>query len=226
MRISVVIPTLNEAATIVGSLRSLAAQRPDELVVADASSPDGTADLARRAGVRVVQSPRGRGVQMNRGAGVTTGEVLLFLHADCRLAPGALDVLRQFVACHPAVPGGCFRMKVDSPRPIYHLIDAAADLRAGVFGIPYGDQGIFATREAFTRLGGFPELPLLEDVHFSLRLKRLGRIALIPSRIHVSSRRWEACGPIRQTLRNWILTASAALGVSPRTLAPFYPVIR
>jgi rSAM/selenodomain-associated transferase 2 len=226
MRVSVVIPTLNEATTIVSALSSLADQGADEVVVADASSPDGTAALACRWGATVVDSPRGRGVQQNRGAAVTSGDVLVFLHADCRLESGALDGMRRALRRHPRVPGGCFRMRVDASRPVYRAIESAADIRAGFLGIPYGDQGIFARRWAFERVGGFPELPLMEDVFFSLRLRRLGRMLVAPQRILVSSRRWERRGVLQQSLANWFLTASAALGVPTRRLARHYPVIR
>jgi rSAM/selenodomain-associated transferase 2 len=226
VRISVVIPTLDEAGTIVATLRRLREQGADEVVVADGGSRDATAELARGEGVRVVLAPRGRGSQQNRGAAATTGEVLVFLHADCWLEPGTLAALRRFVADHPRVPGGCFRMRVEAEEPIFRLIDAAAHLRAGVFGVPYGDQGIFATRGAFSRVGGFPEIALMEDVFLSLHLRRLGRLALLPARIHVSPRRWRRQGVCRQTLRNWCLTLSATCGIPPRLLSPFYPIVR
>ncbi|RUL88085.1 TIGR04283 family arsenosugar biosynthesis glycosyltransferase [Tautonia sociabilis] len=224
--VSVVIPTLQEAGEIRSCLEHLAAQGADEVVVADADSPDGTADLARSAGVRVVSSPRGRGIQQNRGAAATSGDVLLFLHADCRLDPGGIACLRRFVSRCPKVPGGCFRMRVDGPEAGFRAIDAAAHLRAGLIGLPYGDQGIFVPRPVFDRIGGFPEVPLMEDVFLALRLRRLGRIALLPSRIHVSPRRWRRHGLLGQSLRNWGLTAAAAAGVPTEVLARFYPMVR
>jgi rSAM/selenodomain-associated transferase 2 len=226
MRISVIIPTLNESATIVTSLKRLRAQEADEVIVADASSGDGTAELARAEGVLVIDCPRGRGIQQNRGAAAATGEILLFLHADCGLEPGAIAGLRLFMGRHPKVPGGCFRMRVDSAHPLFRTIDLAADLRAGLIGIPYGDQGIFLRRSFFDSLGGFPEIPIMEDVYMSLQLRRSGRVAVLPHRILVSPRRWTHRGILRQTLRNWLLTAAAALGVSTRTLSRFYPDVR
>jgi rSAM/selenodomain-associated transferase 2 len=225
-RISVVIPTLDEAGTIVATLRRLAEQGADEVVVADGGSRDSTVALARGEGVRVVPAPRGRGSQQNRGAAATTGEILLFLHADCWLEPGSLAALRRFVADHPRVPGGCFRMRVEAIEPIFRLIDAAAHLRVAILGIPYGDQGIFATRDAFACAGGFPEIALMEDVFLSLSLRRPGRLALLPARIHVSPRRWHRQGILSQTVRNWCLTLSAACGIPPRLLARFYPIVR
>lgn len=224
--ISVVIPTLDEAGTIVATLRRLAGQGADEVVVVDGGSRDETAALARGERVRVVSAPRGRGVQQNRGAAATTGDVLLFLHADCWLDPGALTALRRFIAANPRVPGGCFRMRVAAVAPSFRIIDTAAQFRAGLLGIPYGDQGIFVLRSVFARVGGFPAVALMEDVILALALRRRGRLAVLPPRIHVSPRRWQHQGILRQTLRNTCLILSAALGVPPRILERFYPVVR
>jgi rSAM/selenodomain-associated transferase 2 len=224
--VSVIIPTLNEAATIGTCLGALGAQDTDEVILVDADSTDGTSGLAAGRCTQVLRSPRGRGIQMNRGAAVATGDILLFLHADCRPQPGALAALRAFVRRNPRIPGGCLRMRIDGPSWLYRCIDAAAHIRAGVLGLPYGDQALFVTRRAFERAGGFPETPLMEDVQIALRLRRLGRLALLPVRLDVSDRRWRAQGILRQTLRNWILTALAALGVPAATLARHYPVIR
>jgi rSAM/selenodomain-associated transferase 2 len=226
LRISVVIPTLNEASTIVTCLKRLAEQGPDEIVVADASSPDGTAGLAAPHCTRVVTAPRGRGVQQNRGASAASGEILLFLHADCWLDPGALARLRRFVARNPRVPGGCFRMLVEDVDPRFRAIDTAADLRAAFLGIPYGDQGLFVPRWAFTQSGGFPETPLMDDVLLALRLRRLGRLVVLGPRIHVSPRRWKHQGLFRQSIRNWALTALALVGTPTDILARHYPTIR
>jgi rSAM/selenodomain-associated transferase 2 len=222
----VVVPTYNEAATIARTLERLAHQGADEVVVVDGASADGTAALAAAGGARVVTSPRGRGVQQNRGAAVASGDVLLFLHADCWLEAGAVAALRRFVGRHPRVPGGCFRMRVEAPERAFRAIDAAGHLRAGVLGLPYGDQGLFVPRWAFDRVGGFPETRLMEDLLLARELRRLGRLALLPARIYVSPRRWRHQGLLRQTLRNWALTAAAALGVGTETLARFYPVVR
>ncbi|HEV3121663.1 MAG TPA: TIGR04283 family arsenosugar biosynthesis glycosyltransferase [Isosphaeraceae bacterium] len=226
MRVSVVIPTWNEAGVIVSCLSKLAEQGADEVIVADGTSPDGTASLAGPLCTRVVSGPRGRGAQQNLGAAAASGDVLLFLHADCWLAPGAITLLRNFLRRHPRSPGGCFRMRVADPDPRFRLIDAAADLRAGLLGIPYGDQGLWVPRWAFERAGGFPETLLMDDVLLALRLRQLGRLALLRPSIHVSPRRWKYQGLLRQSFRNWTLTALAALGVHPNTLSRYYPMIR
>jgi rSAM/selenodomain-associated transferase 2 len=223
MRVSVIVPTLEEAATIVSTLGRLRSQACEEVIVVDASSPDGTARLARERGAIVIDSPRGRGVQQNLGASRARGDAIVFLHADCWLEPGSLAGLRSFLARHPRVPAGCFRMRVEAEHLLYRWIDAAAHLRAGVFGIPYGDQGIFVRRRAFEQVGGFPEVALMEDVGIALKLRRLGRLAVLPHRIHVSARRWQQYGIVRQSVRNWSLTAAAALGIPPETLACYYP---
>lgn len=226
MSVSVVIPTLNEAGTIGECLERLKAQGAVEVVVADAGSPDGTAAIAREAGAKVVSCGRGRGVQQNSGARVSVGRVLVFLHADCWLEDGAIVRLERFLGRNPKVPGGCFRMRVEATGPAFRLIDSAAHLRAGVLGVPYGDQAMFVRREEFEAAGGFPEVPLMDDVLLALRLRKRGRLAVMPDRVHVSARRWRRQGLARQTVRNWALTAMAAAGVRPETLARYYPVVR
>ena len=229
--VAVIVPTLDEAAAIAGCLEHLHAQAdpPDEVVVVDAGSADGTAERARATGlcrVLTLTGPRNRGRQQNLGAAATSAPILLFLHADTQLAPGSIQRLRRFVAGAPRVPGGCFRMRVASPDPRFRLINGAAHIRAGVLHVPYGDQGLFATRWAFDRVAGFPELPFLDDLYFALRLRRLGRLALLPAEIAVSDRRWRRHGLVRQSLRNWSITALAALGVPPGHLHHAYPAVR
>lgn len=227
--VSVIIPMWNEAAAIVETLKSLLSLAPDEVIVVDATSDDGAAELARGVAsdrITVLSSARGRGVQQNVGARASSGDVLLFLHADCRLAPNAITAIRECVARRPNIAWGCLRMKVCDNDYRFRLIDAAAHLRSGMLGIAYGDQGIFMRRWAFEAVGGFPEIALMEDVFVSAELRRLGRPALVGATIEVSPRRWKKKGLIRQTLTNWTLTFLAAIGVSPGALARFYPIVR
>ncbi len=226
LRVSVIIPTLNESRIIQQTLKRLAGQGVDEVIVVDAGSSDATAELAKTAGARVLQSPKGRGVQQNLGASAASGDVFLFMHADCWLEAGAIETLRRFVQRCPKVPGGCFRMRVEAPDLRFRLINTAAHLRAGVLGLPYGDQGIFVSRWAFDAVLGFPELPLMEDVYLGMRLQRLGRLALLPKQIQVSPRRWQKQGILGQSIRNWALTTAAAVGVPVKQLARFYPLVR
>jgi rSAM/selenodomain-associated transferase 2 len=228
LRVSVVIPTWREADRIVATLEALAAQGPDEVIVVDGGSPDGTADRAAGAPTRprVVRSGRGRGAQLRAGAAAASGDLLVFLHADCRLAPGALAALRRYAARHPRVPGGCFRMRITPGGRGIGVVERSANLRAALIAMPYGDQAMFARRGAYERVGGFPPWPLMEDVELARRLRRLGRLAVLPDRVVVSARRWERAGVLRQTLRNWRLITLWMLGVPADRLAPRYPTVR
>jgi rSAM/selenodomain-associated transferase 2 len=224
MPLSVIIPTLNEAACLAATLRALRAQKPAEVLVVDGGSSDGTLREAAEAD-QVLHAPRGRAAQMNRGAAAASGDVLLFLHADCTLEAGALQAAEQSLA-ERGVAAGCFHMTVAAAGPLYRLIGSCANARVRLTGLIYGDQGLFVRRNFFERVGGFPEVRLMEDVLISRLLRRLGRVVVAPRRIYVSARRWQRQGPVRQTLRNWALTALAAGGVHPDRLAAYYPAIR
>ena len=224
MTVSVIIPTLNEAACLAETLRSIRAEKPHEIIVVDGGSGDGTCERAEVAD-RLLRGPRGRAAQMNHGADHAVGDVLLFLHADCTLEAGALASAEKCLAAR-GVAAGCFRMTVTAPGSVYRLIDACATARVRLTGLMYGDQGLFVERRRFARVGGFPPLRLMEDVFISRTLRREGRVVVAPRRIFVSSRRWRRQGVVRQTLRNWTLTALAVSGVHPDRLAAFYPVVR
>jgi hypothetical protein len=162
---------------------------------------------------------------MNLGAAHATGDVLLFLHADCSLEAGALEAAERWLR-RPGVAAGCFTMTVRARGLLYRSIDACATARVRLTGLVYGDQGLFLRRDRFERLGGFPRLRLMEDLFFSRELRRHGRVVVASRRIFVSPRRWQRAGLVRQTLRNWALTALAAGGVHPDRLARYYPAIR
>jgi GT2 family glycosyltransferase len=151
--------------------------------------------------------------------------VLLFLHADCRLEPGGLDQIATALANARCV-GGCFRQRIDAGGARFRWLERGNSLRVRLWGLAYGDQGIFVRRDVFDRLGGFPSLALMEDLFFMKRLRREGRLALLAGPLHVSARRWERQGVFRQTTRNWCLTALAQCGMSPNRLAWFYPDVR
>jgi rSAM/selenodomain-associated transferase 2 len=224
MTVSVIIPTLNEENCLGETLRLLHEQQPHEVIVVDGGSTDATWRIAAVAAY-LLHGPRGRAAQMNHGAAHATGEVLLFLHADCSLEPGALAAAERCLA-QRGVAAGCFRMTVAAPGGVYRLIGAAATARVRLTGLVYGDQGLFVRRDRFERVGGFPPLRLMEDVIISRALRRLGRMVVAPKQIFVSPRRWQHQGVLRQSLRNWALTALAAGGVHPDRLAAFYPVVR
>jgi rSAM/selenodomain-associated transferase 2 len=224
MPISIVIPTLNEASCLADTVQSLRKERPHQIIIADGGSTDGTRAAAAGADL-LLETGRGRGTQMNAGALRATGDVLLFLHADCRLESGALAAAERCLT-RPGVIAGCFRMTVRASGWGYRWIDCFATTRVRLAGMIYGDQGLFLRRASFERLGGFPPWRLLEDVYFSKQLRRLGRLVLAPRRIFVSPRRWQRSGIVGQTLRNWRLLALATAGVHPDQLAAYYPEVR
>ncbi|MCS6851340.1 MAG: TIGR04283 family arsenosugar biosynthesis glycosyltransferase [Gemmataceae bacterium] len=224
MSVSIIIPTLNEESCLAATLAHLRAQRPREIIVVDGGSDDATCRLATAAD-RLLTGPRGRASQMNLGAAHATGDNLLFLHADCMLAPGALDEMEHWLR-RPHVAAGCFTMRTQADGWPYRCIDACATARVRLTGLIYGDQGLFLRRLLFERLGGFPPVKFMEDVVFSRTLRRCGRIVVARALIHVSARRWQRIGLVRQTLRNWTLTALAAAGIPPDRLAAYYPVVR
>ena len=221
MAVSIVIPALNEAAVIRRCVTSAFAAGPHEVIVVDGGSSDDTASLARAAGATVVACAPGRAIQQNVGARSASGDVLLFLHADTRLA---VDGLRQIEAAlvDECVGCGAFRQVIEAQGWLYRLLERGNAWRAAHRGLPYGDQGIFARRQLFEDVGGFPELRLMEDLFLLKRLRRRAWPALLPGPLYVSARRWQRRGVVRQTARNWTLLAVARLGVHPDRLAQFY----
>lgn len=219
--ISIIIPSLNEAERIADAVERAWAVRPLEVLVVDGGSHDGTADLAQRAGAKVLNSPRGRALQQNRGAAIASGEVLLFLHADTWLAENGCRQIQLAVEEQSAVCGA-FRQVIEAEGWPYRLLERGNAGRARRLGLPYGDQGLFVRRETFDMLGGFPEVSLMEDWLLMRRLRRISWPVLLPGPLYVSARRWQRHGVVRQTLRNWALVAGALAGVSPNRLAQFY----
>lgn len=224
MSVSIIIPTWNEAGGIAQTIRELRTQRPHEIIVVDGGSTDATIDQANEAD-RVLVSEPGRAFQMNAGAAIARGNCLLFLHADCRLQSGAIPAIERTLA-KATVLAGCFSMRVNAAGWAFRSIDACATARVRFTGIIYGDQGFFLRRSDFERLGGFPPIRFMEDVFFSQRIARAGRVVVLPQRIYVSPRRWQKVGLVRQTLRNWTLTALAQAGISPDRMAEYYPRVR
>lgn len=225
MSVSVIIPTWNEQGCLAETLSDLRRQNPYEILVVDGGSSDATGRIAAAGADRVLYTCRGRAVQMNLGAAHASGDVLLFLHADCTLEAGALAEAERLLR-RRHVAAGCFTMTVRHPGVWYRCIDACATMRVRLTGLGYGDQGLFVPRDRFLAVGGFPPLRLMEDLFLSRRLARQGRFVVATRRIFVSPRRWQQMGLVRQTLRNWSLTALVALGVPPDQLAGLYPPVR
>jgi len=217
-RLSVIVPALNEAARIRGALEALAPlrRRGHEVILADGGSADGTPQLASGLCDRVVASAPGRGVQMNAGARVASGEVLLFLHADSFLPPGGEEAIFNAIKNHL---WGRFDVEIEGRHRLLGVIAWAMNLRSRLTGIATGDQAIFVRREAFP---GFPEIALLEDVAFSKAMKRRGPPACLRPRVRTSGRRWEARGVLRTIFLMWRLRLMYFLGERPERLARLY----
>lgn len=224
--IAVVVPALNEEDRVAPALRSARrAFGPEaDLVVVDGGSDDRTPEVARRWARTVVEEDPGRGRQLNAGVRVARGEILVFLHADTRLEADTAGLVRRTLD-EPGVVGGCFRFAVDPPAPPvsrWAVLEAGVRLRTRVFRTATGDQAIFTTRNAFDRVGGYPEQPLFEDVVFVRRLRRLGRFRPLPAVARTSRRRWEVRGFWATIWRHWTLRGAFAAGVEPERLAEWY----
>jgi rSAM/selenodomain-associated transferase 2 len=221
MRISVIVPVLNEEKSIAASLMELQRLKPEEMIIVDGGSSDETREICQRFGVELYPSPPGRARQMNFGAQRATGDVLLFLHADTRLPPSAFDDIRTALQDRKVL-GGRFDIQLDSPRPLVKLIGFMISLRSRLSKVGTGDQAIFVRRETFAELSGYPDIPLMEDVAFSRALKRRGAVACLRSRVVSSARRWEMDGIVRTILKMWTLKTLYLLGISPVRLKRYY----
>ncbi len=222
--VSVIIPILNEEMILEKNLSQLQSELTNqELILVDGGSTDASVYIAEKYG-RVLLSEQGRAKQLNAGATGATGDILLFLHADVWLEPGAITAVEAAIA--DGYVGGAFRQKIDGHHFLFRVIESAANFRAKRLKVFYGDGGIFLARDDFLKIGGFPEIPILEEMGFSQGLRRLGKTVLIEPGIHISARRWEARGIVRTTLNNWLITALYFCGFSPERLAKFYQHIR
>ena len=223
--ISIILPVLNEASAInatITHLRARAADEPVEIIVVDGDPAGSTVSQLRDPGVMTAVSPPGRAIQMNRGAGLASGEVLLFLHADTLLPPDAL-VLVKAALQDRRIGAGAFELGIDSPRPVFRLTERYVSCRTRLTRVPFGDQAIFIRRSYFESLGGFREIPIMEDVDLMKRIRRRGdRISILPAKVRTSARRWEREGILPCTFRNWTLQLAFALGVKPERLARWY----
>ena len=217
-RLSVVVPTLNEAAGIEACLAALAPlrERGHEVIVADGGSRDGSARLAAPLADRVLEAPRGRAAQMNAGAGAAKGDALLFLHADTFLPPQADRFVLEALATHA---WGRFDVTIDSEDPRLAVIAYFMNRRSRLTGIATGDQAIFVRRDAFA---GFPPIALMEDVAFSRAMKRVSPPACLAARVRTSARRWEKRGVARTVLLMWRLRFAYWRGGDPDELARHY----
>lgn len=216
MRLSVVIPTLNAARTLPECLARLGAV--DEIIIVDGGSTDETVRIAEPAGVRLVIAPKGRGLQLRAGGEAATGDWLLFLHADTLLAPSWREV--TFAHIHDrSHEAACFRFRLDDPAWQARLIERGVSIRARLLGMPYGDQGLLVSREAYDRAGGYRPLPLMEDVDLARRLRP---IRMLAAEATTSAERWRRDGWLSRSARNLLCLGLYGIGVPAERIARVY----
>jgi rSAM/selenodomain-associated transferase 2 len=216
LTLSVIIPALNAAPSLPGCLASVA--DADEVLVVDGGSTDDTPTLAQAAGARLIRAERGRGIQLGVGAEAASGDWLLFVHADTRLANGWRAAAAEHAAGSPG-RAACFRFRLDDLAWQARLIERGVALRVRLFGLPYGDQGLLISRALYHRIGGYRPLPLMEDVDL---VRRLGRPRLLAADAVTSAERWRRDGWARRSARNLLCLGLYGLGASPERIARVY----
>ncbi len=224
--ISVILPVLGEAHLINETLEQLVRGNPSdifEIILADGHPLGTTLSAVTRSGVRKILSPPGRGAQMNAGAARARGTILLFLHADTFLEAGALELIER--ACGKnQFEAGAFQLAIRSRKPVFRVIEWGVRFRTRLTRIPYGDQAIFISKPLFDRIGGYPEIPIMEDVTLMRRVRKNGnKVALLNAKAFTSARRWETEGVLSCTLRNWMLMLLFGCKVPASILARLYP---
>jgi hypothetical protein len=220
-RISVIIPAYNEADCVGEAIASAKKGMRAEIIVVDGGSDDETVETAKATGARVMIAPRGRGSQMNAGAAAAKNDMLLFLHADTIL-PDNYDEHVLGTLAGPDVVGGAFRLGIASHKTSLRRIEKLANWRSRRLRIPYGDQAIFVRADVFRALGGFPTIPIMEDFEFARRLRRLGKIALVPATAQTSPRRWLELGVLRTTMLNRAVITAYFAGISIHRIAQWH----
>jgi len=227
MNISVILPVFNEEALIAQSIdqvRQAARLAPPEIIVVDGGSQDRTREAATAAADQVLQAMPGRASQMHVGALAARGDILLFLHVDTRLPDGWDVALARAWASSPRPSVTAFRLSYDHPRTFYRALATLAHWRSRLSGVVHGDQGIAVSRETYFAVGGYPPVPLMEEYYLLPKLRRKGRLVILPERISTSARRYEKNGPLFNAVRNSVLIGLHYCGVSPERLARYYSV--
>jgi len=220
-RISIIIPTLNEAGVIKAAINRLPRSEQLEIIVVDGSSADATARVARELGVRVLSAAPSKAGQMNAGAAEARGDVLLFLHVDTRL-PENFEEKVLAALSRSGFGAGAFSLGIDSRNRGLRFIEHAANWRARLLKMPYGDQALFVARDLFNKIGGFPDYPIMEDFEFIRRLKRKSKIAILPESVQTSPRRWQNLGVFKTWVINQLIVVAYFIGIPPHRLAFWY----
>lgn len=218
MSVSIIIPALNEAQGLASTLPELVGKA--EVIVVDGGSRDETVSVARRVGAIVVESERGRARQMNAGAARSRGDILLFLHADTTLPDNAIALIDE--SLEQGALWGRFNVRLSGSHWLLRLVERFMNMRSCITGVATGDQAIFVRHDLFEQLGGYAELPLMEDVELSKRLRDFKWPACIRKPLTTSSRRWEHYGIVRTILLMWRMRLAYFLGASPQRLAEDY----
>jgi len=223
--LSIIIPVFNESKIINSTIDSLSKLDFDgkiEIILVDGNPLGNTINAIARSDIIKVIGKKGRGSQMNAGAAVACGDVLLFLHADTILGHNAAHQISAALQQHDVV-GGAFDLEIQSQKMIFRLIERAASIRSRLTRVPYGDQAIFIKKRFFDQIGGFKDIPIMEDVELMRRVKKTGsKIKFVPRKVRTAARRWEKEGIVCCTLRNWMLISLYLLGVPPEKLTRFY----
>ena len=225
MKVSIIVPTLNEELVLEKTLTQFQQLSPHELIVSDGGSDDDTRNIAGRFSHRVITGSAGRALQMNDGADEATGDILLFLHADSRIEPESYRKMQQCMQ-NPKWIGGAFTLCIESGKWSLKLIALLANIRSKYFGLAYGDQGFFVRKEVFKDMNGFSPLPICEDLDFYHRLRKKGPVILLKEKAHTSPRRWIKEGILFTTARNTLIAVLFGLGFPPHMLTKWYLAIR
>jgi rSAM/selenodomain-associated transferase 2/rSAM/selenodomain-associated transferase 1 len=220
-RISIIIPAINEADHMANTIKSIGPGNKKEVIVVDGGSNDHTVEIAKSLGAKVITSAPPRARQMNRGADQATGDVLVFLHADTRLPERFEDLIFNRFK-HPEMVAGAFELRMDSPMPGLRLIEYLANWRSRYLKIPYGDQAIFISSKVFLEIGGFPDIPIMEDFELVRRLRKQGNIVTLSAPVFTSARRWRNFGILKTTLINQLVIISYVMGIAPEVIARWY----
>jgi rSAM/selenodomain-associated transferase 2 len=223
-QLSVIIPTLNEADNIENLINYIKNENISvEIIISDADSSDRTKEIAASQGAKVVNSAQAsRGMQLNRGAEIASAPILLFLHADSKLELSALTTLVNQMEIDNDQIGGCFSLEIESEHPLLKFISWSSNLRAKYLNLIFGDQGIFIKKNIFERLGGFPEIELMEDWEFSKKMKKAGKLLYLEKKIYTSARRWEEYGVLKTIILMHKIKILYLLGWSPAKLKAIY----